>query len=111
MSVTYRVVRNEDEATLFASGALVATAGAELFDQIVHLLDQGYHTNVDLKDADFVGLGAVRALQTATVRAEKAGVELRLSYGPAVYRIADLVGAERWSPLPKVSFEDDSVAV
>ena len=111
MSVVIREERDEEEAHLFVSGALTATEAGELFQQAARLIDGGYQIHLHLEEAEFVGLGVVRALQTAAVRAEAAGVALRLYPGSSLYRVADLVGPERWSPLPHVSFEDDSVAV
>jgi hypothetical protein len=111
MGFAFNVQRNEEDAILRAKGVIAAPAALELFHQIDRLIIAGYHLKVDLGDAEFVGLGAVRALKTASLRAEKAGVRFDLAGGPALYRVADLVGDERWSPLPRVSFEDDSVAV
>ena len=111
MDFDFRIERDGEEAHFFAFGALVASDAAVLFDQIAHLIDGGYQIHLHLGEVEFAGLGVVRALRTAAVRAEAAGVSLNLYAGSALYRAADLVGPERWSPLPFVSFEDDSVAV
>jgi hypothetical protein len=111
MSFTYRVERDNEEAHLFVTGSLVASETAALFDQLAHLVDGGYQIHLHLEEVEFAGLGIVRALKTAALRAESAGVSLRLYPGSAIYRVADLVGPEQWSPLPHVSFEDDSVPV
>ena len=111
MAYTFRIEREDEEAHVWVTGNVVACDSVELFQQVVHLIDQGYHVNLHLQEAEFVGLGLVRALRTAALRAQDAGVSLRLTPSRALYRVADLVGAERWSPLPELAFEDDSVAV
>ncbi len=111
MSFTCQLERANDEATLFVGGAVLATDAADLFSQITHLMDQGYPVSVDFRDTDFLGLGAVRALQTASFRAHEANLSLQLIPGRAVYRVADLVGRDRWAPLRWVSLEDETVAV
>ena len=111
MAFQFRVERDEEEAHFFASGSLVASDSAALFDQVIHLIDGGYQIHLHLEEIEFAGLGLVRALKTAALRAEAAGVTLSLYAGSALYRAADLVGPENWSPLPFVSFEDDSLPV
>ncbi|MBW3622077.1 MAG: hypothetical protein KY468_01550 [Armatimonadetes bacterium] len=111
MSFNYRVERESDEAHLFASGSLVAEHASEMFGQVTHLIQGGYQVHLHLEEVDFIGLGAVRALRTAAVRAEDAGVSLRLYAGSSLYRVADLVGPDRWAPLPVIAFEDDSIPV
>jgi hypothetical protein len=109
MAVNFHTERNGEDANLFVSGSLVAPAALELFNQVIHLLDGGYNVTLHFNDAEFVGLGAVRALRSAALRAEDAGVALRIQPSPSVYRVADLVGESRWSPLPAVEFEGDWV--
>jgi hypothetical protein len=111
MSFNYRVERDDEEAHLFVTGSLAASDATALFDPIARLIDGGYQIHLHLEEIDFIGLGAVRALKTAALRAEAADVSLNLYAGSALYRAADLVGPERWSPLPFVSYEDDSVSV
>lgn len=111
MAFTYRVERDSEEAHLFVTGSLVASDAASLFDQVVHLVDGGYQIHLHLEELEFVGMGVIRALKSAALRAEAAGVLLKLYPGSAIYRVADLVGPDQWSPLPVVSFEDDSITV
>lgn len=111
MSFTVREERDDEAAHLFVQGALVADESHGLFDQVVRLIDGGYEIHLHLEEVEFIGLAAVRSLRTAAVRAESAGVAVKLYGGSAVYRVADLVGPDQWSPLPAVSFEEDSLPV